>query len=99
MVGANDDMSGAQMVSMMDYVYVQYMSNMRLEMLMAADCLLIGGHVRCVDSFYDGLCLDATNWKYEAGILLTADGRLIGGHVRHVNGFYDRVYLRATHWK
>ena len=36
------------------------MSNMRLEMPMAADGRHIGGHVRRVDGFYDGLCLGAT---------------------------------------
>ena len=37
------------------------MSNITLEMPMAADCRHIGGHVRRVDSVYDGLCLGATH--------------------------------------
>ena len=55
MVGTLVDMSGALMVFMMDYVYVQHMSHMRFEMPMAADGRHISGHVRRVDGFYDGL--------------------------------------------
>ena len=37
------------------------MCHMRFEMPMAADGRHIGGHVRRVDGFYDGLCLGATH--------------------------------------
>ncbi len=49
------------MVFMIDYVEVQHMSNMRLEMPMTADGRNIGGHVRRVDGFYDRLCRGATH--------------------------------------
>ncbi len=52
------------MVFMIDYVEVQHMSNMRLEMPMAADGRNIGGHVRRVDGFYDRLCRGATHELY-----------------------------------
>ena len=40
---------------------MQHMSDMRLEMPMAAEGRLIGGHLRHVDGVYDGLCLGATH--------------------------------------
>ena len=39
--------------------------HMRFEMPMAGDGRHIGGHVRRVDGFYDGLCLGATHESYE----------------------------------